>query len=70
MDLNETEVLLEQLKDICTRLGWSLAIDMSGDTVDGMIIGQDEYMDSVFSGDEDYEDYDYYSPGDMYGVVQ
>ncbi len=70
MELNETEQLLDELKDVCMRLGWSLAIDMTGENIDGMVIGNLKYMKSVTEGTENFEEYDFYTPDEMYGVVQ
>lgn len=64
------EVLLDQMKEICVELGWSLAIDMEKEKIRGMIVGSTEFIDDVVLAEESFDDYSICSPEDTYGQLQ
>lgn len=49
--------LLEKLGEICSEMGWSLAIigGEEDDAVVGMIIGEDEFVQATITDSDDFD---------------
>lgn len=65
MNLNESEKILLELKDLCLKLGWSLAFNTKNDKIEGMLIGSEDFIKNIALNKEDFEKYDYYEPGTL-----
>lgn len=69
-ELTEVEKALDELKDLCYRIGWKMAIDIEKDGIHGVILGGEDYIDNIVSGEEEYDGYAVFSPEVDYGALQ
>lgn len=56
-DQELVEELMEKLYEICEELNWTVSFNNTSDTVRGMIIGTENFVDTVFNQQEDYAEY-------------
>jgi len=64
MDQNQIdEQFFLQLKGLCAAFGWVLAINDQRDGVEGVILGNPDYVESILTESEDFEEYTMYAPG-------
>lgn len=54
----EIEQLIDQLKSVCSELGWLMSFNETSDAVYGMVIGTEEYIENLLQGGEDFNTYE------------
>lgn len=59
-----TKELMKRISDLCKLLGWNIAIPSTGEEVPGMILGTDDYIESVL-GDDSYDKSEDIPPNDV-----
>lgn len=60
-NINDAELALDELKDICARLGWDVLIDLDSESIFGIIVGTGDFIQSVIDGQEDLSEHTYVS---------
>lgn len=62
---DDTSDKIIELQAICKELGWNIVLDDSAEYINGLVIGTQEFIDEIMSGDFDIDDFDIYVPGDQ-----
>jgi endonuclease III-like uncharacterized protein len=57
------EEVVNEIRTACAALGWHIGLDESDETVSGLIIGQEQYVEKVLEQLEDMENYGIFDAG-------
>lgn len=56
-----SENFFGELKQICDKYGWALALDYQKDGISGVVIGKNHFINDIISGKEDFSKYTVFS---------
>lgn len=56
------EQILDEIRELASKLGWELALNPSKD-IDGIILGDIEFITNVLNGDINPEDFGIFASG-------